>query len=99
MTNLLIRHKQTWAAQARMLDSLSYKSVLKRGYAVIRGEGDRVLSSAAMVSPGDHLSIEFQDGSVEAIAGASGGDPSPSPAKKRAAPKPASGGAGQGSLF
>jgi exodeoxyribonuclease VII large subunit len=99
MTNLLGRRRQTWAAQARMLDSLSYKSVLRRGYAVIRGEGREVLSSATMVSAGDHLSIEFNDGAVEAVAGSDGGAPSPAPPRKRPAPKPASGGTGQGSLF
>jgi exodeoxyribonuclease VII large subunit len=99
VTNLLIRHKHMWGAQARMLDSLSYKSVLKRGYAVIRGEGDRVLSSAALVSPGDRLAIEFHDGAIEAVAGSEGGTPGPSAAKKRPTPRPASGGGGQGSLF
>ncbi|MGV3551402.1 exodeoxyribonuclease VII large subunit [Rhizobium sp.] len=97
--NLLARHRQTLLAQDRILQSLSYKNVLKRGYAVIRGEGDKVLSSVAMVAAGDHLSIEFHDGSVEAVAGTEGGTPNPSPAKKRAAPKLASGQAGQGSLF
>jgi exodeoxyribonuclease VII large subunit len=97
--NLIARRAQALSSHNRILQSLSYKNVLRRGYAVIRGEGDKVLSSAGMVSPGDHLSVEFQDGSVEAIAGAGGGDSSPSPAKKRSAPRPASGGAGQGSLF
>jgi exodeoxyribonuclease VII large subunit len=96
---LLIRHRQALVAQDRILQSLSYKNVLKRGYAVIRGEGDKVLSSAAMVGAGDHLSIEFHDGSVDAVAGTEGGGSTPSAAKKRAVSKPASGGAGQGSLF
>jgi exodeoxyribonuclease VII large subunit len=97
--NLIARRGQALSSHNRILQSLSYKNVLKRGYAVIRGEGDKVLSSAAMVAPGDHLSIEFHDGSVDAVAGSEGGEPSPSPAKKRAIPKPAPGGPGQGSLF
>ena len=96
---LLARHRQTLVAQDRILQSLSYKNVLGRGYAVIRGEGDRVLSSAAMVAAGDRLSIEFHDGAVEAVAGSGGAPSGPSPAKKRPSPKPASGPSGQGSLF
>ena len=96
---LLTRHRHALAAHDRILQSLSYKNVLKRGYAVVRGEGDKVLSSAAMVAAGEHISIEFNDGSVEAVAGSEGGT-TPSPARKRPAPKPVSDKtAGQGSLF
>ena len=46
----------------RLFDSLNYQSVLKRGYAVIRGaDGKAVLSSGA-TRPGDALEIEFRDG-------------------------------------
>ncbi|MBX9454747.1 MAG: exodeoxyribonuclease VII large subunit [Rhizobium sp.] len=96
---LLTRHRQALTGQDRILQSLSYKNVLKRGYAVVRGEGDRALSSADMVAAGDHVSIEFHDGAVEAVAGSAGGPSTPPSAKKRAASKPAAGGTGQGSLF
>jgi exodeoxyribonuclease VII large subunit len=97
--SLLARHRQTLLAQDRILQSLSYKNVLKRGYAVIRGEGDRVISSAAAVAPGDSLSVAFHDGSVAATAGGVSDAPTPSSAKKRLPPKPTSAKADQGSLF
>jgi len=98
VANLLARHRQTLSAQQRILESLSYKNVLKRGYAVIRGDGERVLSSAASISEGDALSIEFADGTVKATAGE---NPSAiaSPAKKRAPAKPPIDKTNQGSLF
>lgn len=98
VANLLARHRQTLLAQDRILQSLSYKNVLKRGYAVIRSEDDRVLSSAATIAAGDSLSIEFHDGSVGATAGTDGAKAS-SPAKKRSPPRSSSDPAGQGSLF
>jgi exodeoxyribonuclease VII large subunit len=98
VTNLLARHRQALFAQQRILESLSYKNVLKRGYAVIRGEGDKVLSSAAMISEGDALAIEFADGTVKAVAGETASAVG-SPAKKRPLPKPTSDKANQGSLF
>lgn len=62
------------AAQDRMLQSLSYKNVLKRGYAVVRDEEDRPLSSAALISAGQAISLEFADGRVAATAGGDGYD-------------------------
>ncbi|MBZ5759629.1 MULTISPECIES: exodeoxyribonuclease VII large subunit [Rhizobium] len=94
------------SAQDRMLQSLSYKNVLKRGYAVVRDEEDRPLSSAALISAGQAISLEFADGRVAATAG-EGMDTMPPPAapvpptKKRAA-KPAAipaDGEKQGTLF
>ncbi|UVC09029.1 exodeoxyribonuclease VII large subunit [Rhizobium sp. TH2] len=98
VANLLARHRQTLLAQDRILQSLSYKNVLKRGYAVIRGDDERVLSSAAMISEGDALSIEFADGAVKAVAGENASAIA-SPAKKRSAQKPAPEKGNQGSLF
>ncbi|WP_160007298.1 exodeoxyribonuclease VII large subunit [Rhizobium sp. 18055] len=98
-----VRHQLTRArgdllAQERILQSLSYKNVLKRGYAVIRDEDDRPVSAAAMVSSGSGISIEFSDGRIGAIT-TEGGEP-PAGAKKRGV-KPAEPGAPpkQGSLF
>jgi exodeoxyribonuclease VII large subunit len=92
----LRRERSALAAHDRILQSLSYKNVLKRGYAVIRGEDDHVLSSAAAVAGGATLSIEFADGRVKAAAG-EGHTPAHAPAKKKTATKPPP--VNQGSLF
>jgi exodeoxyribonuclease VII large subunit len=99
VANHLARHRQALLAHDRILQSLSYKNVLKRGYAVIRGDGDKVLSSAAQVAPGDHLSIEFHDGAIAAVAGEEGSPATPSPTKKRAVTRTAADATKQGSLF
>ena len=91
MQALLARHRQALVAQERILKSLSYESVLQRGYAVVR-VGDRLVTSTTMISDGDRLAIQFGDGTVKAVAG--DGDPASAP-KKKAPPKPPT----QGSLF
>ncbi|TWB16397.1 exodeoxyribonuclease VII large subunit [Rhizobium sp. ERR 1071] len=107
-----IRHQLTRArseltAQERILQSLSYKNVLKRGYAVVRDEDDRPVSLAAALSTGAAISIEFADGRIGAVTGDDVPPPSSStppsgtaPSKKRAT-KPAEPAAPpkQGSLF
>ncbi len=81
-----VRHKLTraraeLAGHDRVLQSLSYKNVLKRGYAVIRDEDNHPLSQAAMLAPDMNISIEFADGRIDAVT-RDGGD-TPVPAKKR----------------
>ncbi|MDI7864551.1 exodeoxyribonuclease VII large subunit [Rhizobiaceae bacterium n13] len=63
----LTRRRADVAAQNRVLQSLSYKNVLKRGYAVIRDVEDRPVSAAAALLPGAPVSIEFADGRVNAV--------------------------------
>jgi exodeoxyribonuclease VII large subunit len=81
-----------------VLQSLSYKNVLKRGYAVIRDDENRPVSQAAMLPSGAGISIEFADGRIGAIT-IDGGE-APSSARKRTA-KPSEPGTPpkQGSLF
>jgi exodeoxyribonuclease VII large subunit len=55
----------------QLLDALSYHGVLARGFALVRGEAGRPLRTAASVSPGARLDIEFADGRVAAVAGGS----------------------------
>jgi exodeoxyribonuclease VII large subunit len=81
------RHHQRLAAQSKLLASLSYRSVLQRGFALVRAESGPPLRTAAEVSPGQDLVIEFADGRVGAKASG------PSPGRGR--PRPP----GQGSLF
>jgi exodeoxyribonuclease VII large subunit len=79
----LARARGDLQAQERILQSLSYKNVLKRGYAVIRDEENRPVSQAAMLSAGAGISIEFSDGRIGAIT-TDGGEP-PASARKRGA--------------
>lgn len=81
--------RSTLSASAKLLTSLSYKSVLQRGYALIRNEVRMPLRAAAQIKPGQDLRIEFHDGEIAAQA--SGPQPQPKAAKTREG--------GQGSLF
>jgi exodeoxyribonuclease VII large subunit len=52
---------------ARLLDVVSYRSVLERGFALVSTDGAPVRSAAA-VPAGKVLDIEFQDGHVTAVS-------------------------------
>jgi len=82
------RHKRIEALD-QLLRSLSYTSVLARGFAVVRDADDVPIASAAGISSGDTLNIELRDGQVRVLA-------TSSPAKRRA--RKVDGGA-QGDLF
>jgi exodeoxyribonuclease VII large subunit len=71
---------------AQLLNALSYKGVLARGFALVRDDRDQPLHAAEGVTPGQRLSIEFTDGRINAVAdGEATAKPKPQPAK--AAPK------------
>ncbi len=55
------------ARLAQLLESLSYRGVLRRGFAVVRSEG-RPVTRAAGLKPGAPLLLEFADGEVAASA-------------------------------
>ena len=71
----------------RLRETLGYKETLKRGYAVVRGDGD-VVTSQAVAKKATALEIEFADGRMTVGASTSKGSTKP----KRKAPE-------QGSLF
>jgi exodeoxyribonuclease VII large subunit len=99
--HMLVRARGSIVAQDRVLQSLSYKNVLSRGYAVIRDDEDRPVSTAAALAAGAAISIEFADGRVGAVAG-EGSPPSAGSTvtRKRAAKVGTSGDPSkQGSLF
>jgi exodeoxyribonuclease VII large subunit len=62
-------------ACGKLLASLSYQGVLKRGFALVRDDQGRSVRSVHRVGPGQHLDIELADGHVAARAQA------PDPAK------------------
>jgi exodeoxyribonuclease VII large subunit len=91
----------------QLLSALSYRSVLERGFALVRDEGGHPVHAAAQVGPAARLSIEFADGRVGATADAdqppatvAPRTPAPVPREQKpAAPKRTVKPADQGSLF
>ena len=72
---------------SQLLNALSYKGVLERGFALVRDEHGQPLHAAANVGSGQRLSIEFADGRVGATAD---GEGTPAATPKPAAAKPVS---------
>jgi exodeoxyribonuclease VII large subunit len=66
-------------ATAKLLESVSYRRVLARGYALVHGPQGTPLRRAAEIASGQALTLEFADGKVGATA-----DGGPRPARKRA---------------
>ena len=62
LQNRMASLNQAVAHLGQMLNSLSYKSVLSRGYAIVRGENNQIISRADGAVP---KSIEFADGIVQ----------------------------------
>ena len=96
------------AHSGKLLAALSYRSVLERGFALVRDAGGHPVHAAAAVGPNAHLSVEFADGRVGVTAdadrpAATSTPPSaPTPIAreaKPAAPKRAVKPVDQGSLF
>ncbi|MYM54744.1 exodeoxyribonuclease VII large subunit [Thalassovita mangrovi] len=85
------RQLTTWQGQVEALDrlreTLGYKATLKRGYAVVRGDGDVVTSKKA-AAKAEALEIEFADGRLTLGA-------KPAKTQPKTKPKPPE----QGSLF
>jgi exodeoxyribonuclease VII large subunit len=74
----------------RLLESVSHKSVLERGFALVRGEDGSVRRRAGAIESGEALTLTFQDGEARAVAAEAGAKPK-TPKKKQ--------GVDQGSLF
>jgi exodeoxyribonuclease VII large subunit len=91
----------------QLLAALSYRSVLTRGFALVRDEHGLPVHAAASIGPGARLELEFADGRVDATADADRpAAPAPENPPKTAAheAKPATSKrvakpVGQGSLF
>jgi exodeoxyribonuclease VII large subunit len=108
--NRIVTQRNRLDGCAKLLGSLSYQSVLQRGFVVVRGAGGRALREADGLEIGDRLQLEFRDGRVEAdTRSVDLDDPSGGGARApRAAPRKPDptvrrtrrpSGGGQGSLF
>ncbi|MEO6395020.1 MAG: exodeoxyribonuclease VII large subunit [Devosia sp.] len=62
LVRLVERKAAGFAASARVLDSVSYKAVLARGFALINNEAGELVRSKDEVKPGAILGVEVSDG-------------------------------------
>ncbi len=92
-TSDMERKSSRLEALDRMRETLGYRETLKRGYAVVRGDGD-VVTSAKAAEGVKALEIEFADGTMTPGGGPAEVQPKPKPKSKPKDPP-----AGQGSLF
>ena len=87
MRQKIARARDRIAALARLMDGISYRAVLERGFALVKGEDGKVRRRAAALKPGESLTLTFADGETPATAGG------------EARPKPKKNPTDQGSLF
>ena len=96
LAEIVRRARQRTESAGRLIESYSYKSVLNRGFAVVRDAYGTPLTDAAALTPGLPLALEFRDGTALAVAkglasgdapaeGFESNDPSPSDPTKRGA--------------
>jgi exodeoxyribonuclease VII large subunit len=95
--NLIAERRARCERGAQLLAALSYRGVLARGFALVRDAAGQPLRTAAAVTAGMPIEIEFADGRVGARAD---GAPVPdSPSAEPSKPRARRGGEGQGNLF
>jgi len=107
LSTVMRRLEARVAHSGQLLAALSYRSVLARGFALVRDEGGHPVHAAAGVEPGARMSIEFSDGRVGATAdgdrrvetAAPASPPKEAARETKSAPKRASKPVDQGSLF
>ena len=85
-------------ASAKLLASLGYHGVLRRGYALLRDGAGRTLRSVAEARPGKRLEVELADGrfAAQVLGGAAD---AARPAVRRTRGRSGGDGGAQGSLF
>jgi exodeoxyribonuclease VII large subunit len=96
LDNLLDRRDARLERAGQLLAASSYRGVLERGFALVRGAEGQPLRNAAAIAPGQRLDIEFSDGRVGALAEGSRPIERPAPVRRRRRTPPDP---GQGSLF
>jgi exodeoxyribonuclease VII large subunit len=91
MTRTIGSHRKHLDAAGRMLESLSHKSVLARGFVMVQRDDGALVRAAKDLNPGDVVNLTFADDQKKAVI-----DPPGDAAKPRGRGKP---GGDQGSLF
>ena len=96
---MLLQHGQRQVEQlGKLLESYSFHSVLNRGFALVRDQDGHPVLSAADVSAGDTIGIEFGDGEVRR-QGERRHHRHAAPLRRRASASRSGGSGNQGSLL
>ncbi|HET6160696.1 MAG TPA: exodeoxyribonuclease VII large subunit, partial [Dongiaceae bacterium] len=67
LRDLVARRSDALESCAALLESYSYEHVLKRGFALVRDQDDQPLTSAAALSHGMPVALQFHDGRARAL--------------------------------
>ena len=65
LARLVTFQRQRFDGVVKLADSLSYKSVLRRGFALVRDEEGRPVHAASEIRPWQPLRLEFADNDVK----------------------------------
>ncbi len=84
MRQRLADARQRLAAAGRLLESMSYRAVLARGYAVLRDDDGAPVTRAAALTAGMHVTAELDDGRKGLVVE---GAPAPRRPRRRAPPR------------
>lgn len=82
MNRQIVQGRQELVAHDRVLQSLAYKNVLNRGYAIVRDANNKPVTAVKAITAQQHLSIEFSDGKINVAE--TGEAPPPAPEVKTA---------------
>ena len=91
MRRIIDQRRQRLEAASKLLDAVSYRNVLERGFAIVTDSQDRIVKSAEQVQLGESLNIEVAVGKIGVTVGGS--------ARPRRRVKPPPGEDPQGTLF
>ncbi len=84
----LLREEQRVQHLAQMLESLNVLSVMKRGFALVKDAGGKVIQAAAAMPVNGALTLQFHDGERVVTAGNAAPIAAAKPRSKKAPPQP-----------
>ena len=65
LSNSFSKKSEDLLSLSRLLESVSYKKVLSRGYSVIRDEEKKIVSSKSQLKGESALTVEWSDGKIK----------------------------------
>ena len=98
MTSRILQARRALEAETKLLYSLSHRSVLARGFALVRDDAGTMVRSAGAIGDGQRLEIELADGRRKVRAEGEG-PAAPAPGRPARGPSGTPGAGGQGQLF